>query len=134
MKRKTGGEITDPGYGGAAHESSARGTDPAYELAADDFQRHVSDGDAARSRAGGDDTQGSLEIEFEDDSFPTPLPYPAGRSRDLRPAALTTLAAAVLGAALWATHGTAAAGPSLTMHFSTPTRPPNYAAFSVVVV
>lgn len=134
MKRKAGGETTDPGYGGAAGESSARGTEPAYELAADDFQRHASAAAPARARAGGDNAQGSLEIEFEDDSSPAPLPYPAGRSRDLRPAAMTTLAAAVLGAALWATHGTTAAGPSLTMHFSTPSQPPNYAAFSVVVV
>lgn len=54
-----------------------------------------------------EDARGALEVEFEndDEENAAPAPFPAGRSRDLRPAALTTLAAAVLGTALWATHG-----------------------------
>lgn len=64
-----------------------------------------------------EDAQGALEIEFEtDEESAAPSPFPAGRSRDLRPAALATLAAAVLGTALWATHAattpSALAGPA----------------------
>src|SRR5438270_10120844 len=58
------------------------GTAAAYEIAADDFQPHSFGGGSARGRNG--DTQGALEIEFEDDNGSAPLPYPAGRSRDLR--------------------------------------------------
>jgi hypothetical protein len=131
MRRKAGGEIADPESRGAADESRARGTVPAYEIATDDFQRHALDGEVVRAR--NEASPGSLEIEFEDDGAAEPLPHPAGRSRDLRPAAMTTLATAVLGAALWATHGMTAPSPSLTMHFSAQAPAPNYAAFSVVV-
>ncbi|HEU5428469.1 MAG TPA: hypothetical protein VFU74_16430 [Actinocrinis sp.] len=131
MRRKAGGEIANPEHAGAAGGSSTRGTVPAYEIATDDFQRHALDGEATRAR--NEEPPGSLEIEFEDDGAAESLPHPAGRSRDLRPAAMTTLATAVLGAALWATHGATAPGPSLAMHFSAQAPAPDYAAFSVVV-
>lgn len=101
-----------------------------YEIAADDVERHAHDRGGASVHAG--DAQGALEIEFEDDNAAAALLSPAGRSRDLRPAAMTTLAVAVLGAAMWATHGTAAPAPNVSLHFATPA-PPDYAAFSVTV-
>lgn len=131
MRRKAGGEVADAGYGGAAGESSTRGVAPAYEISSDDFQPHRL-GDAF-TRGRSEDAQGALEIEFEDDNSPAPLPYPAGRSRDLRPAAMTALAAAVLGSALWATHTPATPPPRSSLHFQTPAPPPDYGAFSVVV-
>lgn len=102
-----------------------------YEIAADDLEPHAHD--RGGTLVHDEDAQGALEIEFEDDNAAAVLPSPAGRSRDLRPAAMTTLAVAVLGAALWATHGTTAPAPNLSLHFATPAPPPDYAAFSVTV-
>ena len=58
-------------------------------------------------RAAAEQDGGALEIEFEDDGLDEPeyTPAPGSRPRDLRPAALGALCAAVLGAALWAAHG-----------------------------
>lgn len=138
MKRKAGGQTAEPrGFGrtnrgGERNARSGAETVSGYEIAADDFEPYAHDRD--RTRAHDEDAQGALEIEFEDDNSPAALLSPAGRSRDLRPAAMTTLAVAVLGAALWATHGTTAPAPNVSLHFATPTPPPpDYAAFSVTV-
>jgi hypothetical protein len=74
---------------------------------------------------------GALEIEFED-APPVYPAAPAGRSRDLRPVALTSLAAVLLGAALWALHGSAA-DTGLGKTARGQAAAPNYAA-SVVTV
>jgi hypothetical protein len=87
---------------------------------------------ADRATGAGDGT-GALEIEFEDDDAAPAPEYAggaAGRSRDLRPIAMATLSAAVLGAALWASHGQPSGGPSVT---GTLASEHNYAA-SVVTV
>lgn len=76
--------------------------------------------------------QGALEIEFEDDDTATPTLSPAGRSRDLRPAALTALATVILGAALWATHGTTPPNAANSANTATAV-PPDYAAYVVTV-
>jgi hypothetical protein len=92
-----------------------------------------------RRKAGGDGDKrtdagtstAALEIEFEDDeASPGLTASPAGRSRDLRPAALTTLAVVTLAAAVCATHrpGSGEAN-SRTVTLSAP----NYAAFVVTV-
>jgi hypothetical protein len=79
------------------------------------------------------DDAGPLEIEFEDEDAPPAYPAaPAGQSRDLRPAAMASLAAVLLGAALWALHGSAAdTGAGNTASSSAPV--PNYAAYVVTV-
>ncbi len=137
MRRKAGGQTAEPrGFGrtNRGGERSARSgaeTGSGYEIAVDDIEPYGHDRD--RIQAHDEDAQGALEIEFEDDNSPaTPL-SPAGRSRDLRPAAMTTLAVAVLGAALWATHGTTAPAPNVPLHLATIAPPPDYAAFSVTV-
>ncbi len=92
-----------------------------------------------RRKAGGtDEVPATLEIEFEDDeASPGAAAYRAGRPRDLRSAAMVTLAATVLGAALYGAHrpGPAGAGPSLagTNSRTVIANAPNYAAFVVTV-
>ena len=89
-------------------------------------------GSQRRERAARTDpATGALEIEFEDEDGPAEYAAaPAGWSRDLRPILLTSLAAAVLGAALWAARGSGAGsdGPPTVSAAA-----PNYAAFVVTV-
>ncbi len=135
MKRRTGGELAQqPGYGGgAAGDPGSLGAGEPEPLTrpespATRFSVHASERETGVPR---DDAQGALEIEFEDDDAAAPL-SPAGQSRDLRPAALTALAAAVLGGALLATHSPAAPstpGPVKSVALV----PPDYAAYVVTV-
>jgi hypothetical protein len=95
--------------------------------------RRTAGGDtAAEHRRRDSEDSGALEIEFEDEEAAPGYPAAsAGRSRDLRPAALGTLGAVLLGAALWATHRAAPdSGPSTVV---TPPAPPNYYAAVVNV-
>jgi len=90
-------------------------------------------GGAARDGADAE-ADGLLEIEFEDDDAPPAPAAPAGRSRDLRPVTLTSLVAAVLIAALWATHAAApGAGTGSGNSASLQAAPPNYANYVVTV-
>jgi hypothetical protein len=136
MRRKAGGETAGSGYGGAAGESAVhhvgrpdRGRPDA--LAARGLEPRITpEPEPISTRP--DDAHGALEIEFEDDDAAGPPPSPAGRSRDLRPAAITVLAAAVLGGALWGAHGAPAPAPSRSTSVQILV-PPNYGAFSVIV-
>jgi len=98
------------------------------------MRRTAGGGTAAEHRSLDSEDSGPLEIEFEDeDASPGYPAAPAGRSRDLRPAALGSLAAVLLGAALWATHRPApepVAGPGTSVTHSVV---PNYAAAVVTV-
>ncbi|HEV2347170.1 MAG TPA: hypothetical protein VGS97_23940 [Actinocrinis sp.] len=90
------------------------------------------DGDAGTDANAGTSTgAAALEIEFEDDeASPGFAASPAGRSRDLRPAALITLAVVTLAAAVYATHRPGSSGansPTVTLSA------PDYAAFVVTV-
>ena len=87
-----------------------------------------------RGASGTDDGAGTLEIEFEDDEgSPAPGASPARRPRDLRSAALITLAVAVLAAALAATHRTGSSNTSGTNNLTITAAVPNYGAFDVTV-
>ena len=79
------------------------------------------------------DDAGLLQIDFEDEDAPPAYPAaPAGRSRDLRPAAMASLATVLLGAALWAMHGSAADNGTGNAASSSAAAP-NYAAYVVTV-
>ena len=94
------------------------------------MRRTAGGGTAAGHRSRDPEDSGPLEIEFEDEESASGYPAaPAGRSRDLRPAALASLGAVLLGAALSATHrASPVPGPSTSV---TPPAPPNY--YSAVV-
>lgn len=115
MRRSANGEAAKPVHGRATGTSWSEPFGSAHTL-------HL---------APDDDRQGALEIEFEDEEAAAPASR-AGRSRDLRPAALTTLAATMLGAALWATHGLATPN-AVTGPVETPHAARDYAAFVVTV-
>jgi hypothetical protein len=87
--------------------------------------------------AGNDEGAGALEIEFEDgDGSPEGTARTAGRSRDLRGAALTALAVVTLGAALAAAHHTGSSGGSSTtdeVGVPVVVIQPDYAAYMVTV-
>ncbi len=136
MRRRTGGELAEqPGYGGgAAGDPGSPGADEPDPMdrpgnPANRFSVHDAERETGLPRH--DDAQGALEIEFENDDAAAPL-SPAGRSRDLRPAALTALAAAVFGGALLATHSRAAPSPPGPVK-SVTLVPPDYAAYVVTV-
>ncbi|MBS2962685.1 hypothetical protein KGA66_06485 [Actinocrinis puniceicyclus] len=92
--------------------------------------RRRAHGRAAGAAARSDDGPGALEIEFEDDD--TADRSPVERRRDLRPAALSTLAAVLLGAALSASHHPGAPGTAAPN--GTPSAaPPDFGAYVVTV-
>ena len=89
-----------------------------------------------RSGGGGADDEGAgaLEIEFEDgDESPDRAVPAAGRSRDLRAAALIALAVVTLAAALSATHRTRPSGTNDTNNVIVSIAAPDYAASMVTV-